>query len=131
MNDVRFGALCWNQYTDWPSLRAAGVRADQLGYAGLWTWDHLYPIVGSDNGPMLEAWMVIAGWAGVKIVSIAPGNAERGLPSIQGIYVLLDAETLSPVALLDGSAITSPAASRRAARSFATSSHSADQGSVV
>ncbi len=34
---VRFWALCWNQYTDWPSLLAAGVRADRLGYFSLWT----------------------------------------------------------------------------------------------
>jgi alkanesulfonate monooxygenase SsuD/methylene tetrahydromethanopterin reductase-like flavin-dependent oxidoreductase (luciferase family) len=57
--------LAWNQYTSWPAMRDAAARADQLGYDDIWTWDHLYPIVGSDNGPMLEAWMVIAGWAGV------------------------------------------------------------------
>ena len=45
-------------------MRDAAVRADELGYDDLWTWDHLYPIVGSDQGPMLEGWMVIAGWAG-------------------------------------------------------------------
>ncbi len=60
---LRFGALCWNQYTDWPSLRDAGVRADALGYDSLWTWDHVYPIVGSDKGPMYEAWLTITAWA--------------------------------------------------------------------
>src|SRR4051794_5487245 len=45
MPDVRLGALCWNQYADWPSLLAAGRRAEALGYHSLWTWDHLYPIV--------------------------------------------------------------------------------------
>lgn len=63
MGSVKLGANCWNQYTDWPSLRAAGIRADRLGYHSLWTWDHLYPIVGSSHGPMLEAWMTLAGWA--------------------------------------------------------------------
>ena len=38
MSDVRFGLLCWNQYTDWPSLRAAAVLADELGYDEIWTW---------------------------------------------------------------------------------------------
>ena len=57
--------LAWNQYTDWPALRAHAIRADQLGYDDLWTWDHLYPIVGSVEGPILEAWMVLAGWASV------------------------------------------------------------------
>jgi alkanesulfonate monooxygenase SsuD/methylene tetrahydromethanopterin reductase-like flavin-dependent oxidoreductase (luciferase family) len=61
---IKLGMLAWNQYTTWPDLRAAGVRADELGYDDVWTWDHLYPIVGSDQGPILEGWMVIAGWAG-------------------------------------------------------------------
>jgi alkanesulfonate monooxygenase SsuD/methylene tetrahydromethanopterin reductase-like flavin-dependent oxidoreductase (luciferase family) len=60
---LRLGALCWNQYTDWPSLLAAGQRADRLGYDTLWTWDHLYPIVGSSRGPMLEPWVIITAWA--------------------------------------------------------------------
>ena len=63
MAEVRIGALCWNQYTDWPSLLEAGVRADRLGYSTLWTWDHLYPIVGSHEGPILEGWMTLAAWA--------------------------------------------------------------------
>ena len=46
MSDVRLGALCWNQYTTWPALLEAGRRADRLGFDTLWTWDHLYPIVG-------------------------------------------------------------------------------------
>jgi F420-dependent oxidoreductase-like protein len=60
---VKIGALCWNQYADWSQLREAGVRADRLGYDTLWTWDHLYPIVGDHNGPMFEAYMVLAAWA--------------------------------------------------------------------
>jgi alkanesulfonate monooxygenase SsuD/methylene tetrahydromethanopterin reductase-like flavin-dependent oxidoreductase (luciferase family) len=63
MIDIRFGALCWNQYSDWASLRDAGVRADALGYDSLWTWDHLYPIVGSPEGPILEGWLTITAWA--------------------------------------------------------------------
>ena len=63
MNDLKLGALCWNQYTDWPSLLEAGIRADQLGYDTLWTWDHLYPIVGSSDGPILEGWLTLAAWA--------------------------------------------------------------------
>jgi alkanesulfonate monooxygenase SsuD/methylene tetrahydromethanopterin reductase-like flavin-dependent oxidoreductase (luciferase family) len=60
---VRIGALCWNQYTDWPALLEAGRRADRLGYDTLWTWDHLYPIVGDHEGPMFEAWLTLAAWA--------------------------------------------------------------------
>ena len=63
MSDVKLGALCWNQYADWPSLLEAGVRVDRLGYDSLWTWDHLYPIVGSHEGPIFEGWLTLAAWA--------------------------------------------------------------------
>ncbi len=63
MAQVRIGALCWNQYAEWPALLAAGVRADALGYDSLWTWDHVYPIVGDSHGPNFEGWLTITAWA--------------------------------------------------------------------
>lgn len=63
MTEVKFGALCWNQYSDWPALLEAGVRADMLGYDTLWTWDHLYPIIGDSHGPNYEGWLTITAWA--------------------------------------------------------------------
>lgn len=56
---------------------------------------------------------------GVKVASVAAGNPTRGRPRVQGIYVLCDAETLTPIALLDGTAITAlrtPAVSAVAAK---------------
>jgi alkanesulfonate monooxygenase SsuD/methylene tetrahydromethanopterin reductase-like flavin-dependent oxidoreductase (luciferase family) len=61
--NVKLGALCWNQYTSWPALLEAGARAERVGYDTLWTWDHLYPIVGSHEGPILEGWLTLAAWA--------------------------------------------------------------------
>jgi len=43
---------------------------------------------------------------GVKIVNIAPGNAARGLPGLHGSYLLHDARTGAPLALIDGDQIT-------------------------
>ena len=60
---IRLGALIWNQYTTWPGMLEAGRRADTLGYDTLWTWDHLYPIVGSHEGPIFEGWLTLAAWA--------------------------------------------------------------------
>ncbi len=40
MSSIRLGALCWNQYTDWPPLLEAGRRAERVGLDTLWTWDH-------------------------------------------------------------------------------------------
>jgi hypothetical protein len=36
-SEIKFGALCWYQYTELPALLEAGVRADRLGYDTLWT----------------------------------------------------------------------------------------------
>jgi alkanesulfonate monooxygenase SsuD/methylene tetrahydromethanopterin reductase-like flavin-dependent oxidoreductase (luciferase family) len=65
MPTLKIGALIWNQYTDWPSLRDAAQRCDQLGFDSLWAWDHLYPIVGDWQGPIFEGYMTLAGWAAV------------------------------------------------------------------
>lgn len=68
---IKLGALPWPQYTDWAALRAAGVRTEELGYDSLWTWDHLYPIVGSHHGPMFEGYLSLAGWvAGTSRIRI-------------------------------------------------------------
>ncbi len=41
-----------------------------------------------------------------KIVSVFPGNPARGLPVINGLVIVLDAETGAPRALLEGAALT-------------------------
>jgi ornithine cyclodeaminase/alanine dehydrogenase-like protein (mu-crystallin family) len=43
---------------------------------------------------------------GVKLVSLTPDNPGRGLPLIHASYVLFDAETQAPEAVLDGSVLT-------------------------
>lgn len=46
------------------------------------------------------------GWFGVKVATVAPGNAARGLRRINATYLLHDSETLTPAAILDGVALT-------------------------
>jgi ornithine cyclodeaminase len=58
------------------------------------------------SGELLLMPSAAGGGLGVKLVSVAPANPRRGLPRIQGIYVLFDGETLAPVALLDGGGLT-------------------------
>jgi ornithine cyclodeaminase len=43
---------------------------------------------------------------GVKIVNVFPDNGKTGLPSIQGIYVLMSGETGVPLAVMDGARLT-------------------------
>jgi ornithine cyclodeaminase len=58
------------------------------------------------NGQVLLMPSDIGASTGVKLVTIAPGNETVGLPRIQGLYLLLDAVTLSPRATIDGAALT-------------------------
>jgi ornithine cyclodeaminase/alanine dehydrogenase-like protein (mu-crystallin family) len=58
------------------------------------------------NGQLL----VMPAWSrsgvGVKLVTVAPDNPARGLPLIQGLYLLFDADDLRPRGLVDGAALT-------------------------
>ncbi|MFI7483909.1 ornithine cyclodeaminase family protein [Kocuria sp. M1R5S2] len=74
------------------------------------------------SGHLLLMPSTIGGWTGVKVASVAPGNAELGLPRIQAVYVLMDSQTLTPRALLEGSVLTAlrtPAVSAAAADALA------------
>ncbi|HEU4598402.1 MAG TPA: hypothetical protein VFS26_01520, partial [Solirubrobacterales bacterium] len=44
--------------------------------------------------------------AGAKLVTVVPGNPGRGLPLINGIYVLFSRENLQPELLIDGGSLT-------------------------
>ena len=57
---LKLGANLWNQYTDWPAFLDGMLRAEDLGYDSLWTWDHVYPIVGGWEGPALETYTAMA-----------------------------------------------------------------------
>jgi ornithine cyclodeaminase/alanine dehydrogenase-like protein (mu-crystallin family) len=75
--------------------------------------------VSTPQGELLLMPATGADAVGVKVVSVAPGNAGRGLPRIQGVYVLFDGATLTPRAVLDGAALTTlrtPAVSVAAVR---------------
>lgn len=61
---------------------------------------------GVPAGELLLMPAATADHVGVKLAGVAPGNPARGLPRISAVYVLFDAGTLQPVALLDGVALT-------------------------
>lgn len=58
------------------------------------------------GGHLLYMPAEVDGSVGVKLASVAPGNPARGLPRIQGLYLLLDAATLTPTAVLDAVSLT-------------------------
>jgi len=68
---------------------------------------HEVPVPGGNAGTLLlmPAWQA-GGSIGVKIVTVFPDNAQHGQPAVFGSYVLMNAATGVPVAVLDGSELT-------------------------
>ncbi|MDP9068615.1 MAG: ornithine cyclodeaminase family protein [Actinomycetota bacterium] len=60
--------------------------------------------VGGGDLLVMPAWSDRT--AGVKLVTVAPDNPERGLPLIHGVYVLFEKPGLKPVALFDAAPLT-------------------------
>lgn len=65
---------------------------------------HHHALPGGATLLLMPAWQ--GAYLGVKVVTVHPGNAERGLPAVHAQYLLSDAETGRPLALLDGDVIT-------------------------
>ena len=74
------------------------------------------------GGDLLVMPAVLHDVAGIKSVMVQPANAARGQPVIQGGYLLFDAVRGTPVATMDGAALTAlrtPAASAIVTRALA------------
>jgi alanine dehydrogenase len=61
--------------------------------------------VGETSLLLMPAWRA-RGHTGVKIVHVAPGNAARGEAAVNAVYLLSDAATGAPRAMLDGGMLT-------------------------
>jgi probable F420-dependent oxidoreductase len=63
MHPIRIAAQLHPQQGAWRDLRAATVRAEELGYDIVYTWDHFYPLYGDRDGPHFECWSMLAALA--------------------------------------------------------------------
>lgn len=87
---------------------------------------HVHAIDGPDGGGLsliMPAWQK-GGWLGIKTVNVYQHNHKRNLPGLFSTYILYDASTGEPVALMDGNEITSR---RTAAASALAASYLAPQ----
>ena len=84
---------------------------------------HAHALSATDSLLLMPAWSDgAAGALGVKLVTVMPGNRDRGRATVNAIYVLLDRASGEPRAVIDGEALTlarTAAASLLAARYLA------------
>ena len=76
---------------------------------GAWTgrvWSMPWRLRSSTRADVADhpAWN--AGYLGVKVVDVFPGNAARGRPTVTGTYLLMGGGTGEPLALLDAHELT-------------------------
>jgi len=109
-------ALTWNNLIDGLQL---GFTKDFIIPPRM----HLnYEAAATQNTLLLMPAVQSGELAGVKIVNVAPENANHAIPTIQGIYYLQDALTGEPKAIMDAKTLTNwrtAAASALAARYLA------------
>src|ERR1700722_12031083 len=107
---------------DFPALVDALDEAFRGGLAAPLRHHHTLPVEGEPDAThlLMPAWG--GGALGVKIVNVFPGNGARGLPAVQGVYVLQNGETGETLAGIDGARLTlwrTAAASALAAKRLA------------
>lgn len=109
-----------------PALRSAFAAEAQVPPRHVHTIETAGAAGGACKGTVLimPAWSD-AGFLGIKTINIFPGNGARGLPGLHATYVLYDARTGVPLAMMDGNEIT---ARRTAAASALGASFLARKG---
>jgi alanine dehydrogenase len=68
---------------------------------------HTVPVPGAPDATLLlmPAWRAGA-YLGIKIVTIFPGNSRRSLPAVSAAYILVNADTGTVQAIIDGGELT-------------------------
>ncbi len=62
---VTFGLQLWNQVFSWPEARRASLRAEELGYESLWTWEHALACMGEPLQDTFDSYTLLAAWSQV------------------------------------------------------------------
>ena len=89
----------------------AAIAAVRAGFDALWSGTADVPVrtvlVDGDGATLImPARLTDASGLGLKVVTVRPGNRERGLPAIHAVILLMDAVTGAPAAVLDAEWLT-------------------------
>ena len=92
---------------DWPRLIAALADMFRSGCSVGPRVHHELAVPSAPDGTLLlmPAW-TSGRFIGVKVVTVFPGNAALGLPSVSASYLLFDPRNGAPLAYMEASALT-------------------------
>lgn len=90
---------------------SAAIETQKRAYAALVSGDVALPLriliqTPAQNAVTLFMPARVSGDLGAKIVSVFPNNAQKGLPMIHGVVILIDSDTGQPAALMDATYLT-------------------------
>lgn len=60
---IRIAADLQPQHADYPQIRDAVVRAEEMGVDVIFNWDHFFPLSGDPDGKHFECWTMLGSWA--------------------------------------------------------------------
>lgn len=82
------------QHTTWDALRYMALFVDDHGFDSVWTWDHFVPLQGDTDGPIFEAWQLLAAWGAittrVRLGTLVTGNTYRHPAVLANMAATLD-----------------------------------------
>ena len=82
------------QHTSWDAIRDMACFVDELGFDSVWTWDHFVPLQGDLDGPIFEAWQLLAAWGAitkrVRVGTLVTGNTYRHPAVLANMVATLD-----------------------------------------
>jgi ornithine cyclodeaminase/alanine dehydrogenase-like protein (mu-crystallin family) len=88
----------------WPNVIDALERALPVAFGSGQFVDRFK--VQAAGGELLVMPAADENMIGVKLVGVGPENGRYGLPRIQALYIVFNARNLSPLAVLDGTSLT-------------------------